>query len=42
MGSEAHATREIFENMVQFGAFWCIFCSDCILKNEYLYYLHKK
>ena len=23
--SGAYATRENFENMVQFGAFWCIF-----------------
>ena len=23
-----------FDNLVQFGAFWCIFCSDCVLKNS--------
>ena len=32
-GSGAYVTWENFENMVQFGAFWYIFWSDCILKN---------
>ena len=29
-GSLLH--RENFKNMVQFGVFWCLFLSDCVLK----------
>ena len=33
--SRVYVTRENFENIVQFGAFWCIFWSDCVLKNSH-------
>ena len=29
-GSEAYATRENIENMVQFGAFWCIYFDQIV------------
>ena len=32
-GHNYYAKGFFFENMVQIGAFWCILCSDCVLKN---------
>ena len=41
-GVRGHALLRIFFEMVQFGAFWCIFGSDVVFKNTKIPFLYKK